>query len=162
MCFEEIDPDLFSPRSGQALVESMTPFLFDELNWSQADVVFAIIISFLIDRWKRDTDEQPMALSPDVPRVLSSRANDIVYTFKLPHTSKSSALLHLLISISEPVSSVVDLNQGGPRSKILSVFKLAKNQSHFFFLLMLLKNLNSSFSGFFSFQKDKSMFFQLF
>ena len=54
----EIDPDHFSPRDGQILVDFVSPFLFEELNWTQADVIFTLIVSFLIDQRKKDTDEQ--------------------------------------------------------------------------------------------------------
>lgn len=59
---KEIDPDHFSPRNGQILIDFLSPFLFEELGWTQADVIFTLIVSFLIDERKKDTDEHPKNL----------------------------------------------------------------------------------------------------
>jgi len=55
--FKRRDPDHFSPNAAVHLVKMMGPFVCVNLKWHQD--IFAVVVEFLVDPRKRDSQKQP-------------------------------------------------------------------------------------------------------
>lgn len=53
------DPDHFSPNTAAHLVKTMGPYVCDHLKWHQGEGIFSLVIEFLVDPKKRDSQKQP-------------------------------------------------------------------------------------------------------
>jgi len=53
------DPEHFSPNTAIRVVKIMSPFVCENLKWHQGEGIFSLVIEFLVDPKKRDSQEQP-------------------------------------------------------------------------------------------------------
>lgn len=58
--FKSRDPDHFSPNGAAHIVKMMEPFVCGHLKWKQGKGIFSLVIDFLIDPKKRDSQKQPI------------------------------------------------------------------------------------------------------
>merc|ERR1719373_1390747 len=64
------DPDHFSPNNAGELVQTMSLFVCRKLKWGHGEQIFALVVGFLIDPKKRDSQAQPFKPIKTQPRSL--------------------------------------------------------------------------------------------